>query len=93
MSAWAKYDPAEPHSHLGPVAVDPELQGRGVGSMLLAEYCQRLDQRTMLSYLETDKPENVRLYQRFGYHVTAEAEVLGVTSWFMTRVPKPLTGR
>ena len=73
MSAWAKYDPAEPHSHLGPVAVDPELQGRGVGSMLLAEYCQRLDQRTMLSYLETDKSENVRLYQRFGYHVTAEA--------------------
>lgn len=93
MSAWAKYDPAEPHSHLGPVGVDPELQGRGVGSMLLAEYCQRLDQRRMLSYLETDKPENVRLYKRFGYLVTAEAEVLGVTSWFMTREPTPLTGR
>jgi hypothetical protein len=46
----------------------------------------------MLSYLETDKPENVRLYKRFGYHVTAEAEVLGVTSWFMTREPTPLTG-
>jgi site-specific DNA-adenine methylase len=55
--------------------------------MLLAEYCQRLDQRRMLSYLETDKPENVRLYKRFGYHVIAEAEVLGVTSWFMTREP------
>lgn len=41
--------------------------------------------------LETDKPENVRLYKRFGYHVTAEAEVLGVTSWFMTRESTPLT--
>jgi ribosomal protein S18 acetylase RimI-like enzyme len=92
MSAWAKYDPAEPHSHLGPVAVDPGLQGRGLGSMLLAEYCQRLDQRKMISYLETDKPENVRLYKRFSYHVTAEAEVLGVTSWFMTREPT-LTGK
>ncbi|HEX6231923.1 MAG TPA: GNAT family N-acetyltransferase [Jiangellaceae bacterium] len=91
MSAWAKYDPARPHSHLGPVAVDPDLQGRGIGSMLLADYCQRLDQTRMLSYLETDKPENVRLYERFGYAVTADATVIGVTSWFMTREPPPLT--
>lgn len=92
MSAWAKFDPARPHSHLGPVAVDPDLQGRGIGSMLLTDYCQRLDQTRMLSYLETDKPENVRLYERFGYKVTAETIVLGVTSWFMTREPRPLTG-
>jgi ribosomal protein S18 acetylase RimI-like enzyme len=92
MSAWAKFDPARPHSHLGPVAVDPDLQGRGIGSMLLTDYCQRLDQTRMLSYLETDKPENVRLYERFGYKVTAETLVLGVTSWFMTREPTPLTG-
>lgn len=91
MSAWAKYDPARPHSHLGPVAVEPDLQGRGIGSMLLADYCQRLDQTGMLSYLETDKPENVRLYNRFGYEVTAEAMVIGVTSWFMTRDPTPVT--
>lgn len=92
MSAWAKFDPARPHSHLGPVAVDPDLQGRGIGSMLLTDYCQRLDQTRMLSYLETDKPENVRLYKRFGYEVTAETIVLGVTSWFMTREPTPLSG-
>jgi len=92
MSAWAKFDPARPHSHLGPVAVDPDLQGRGIGSMLLTDYCQRLDQTRMLSYLETDKPENVRLYERFGYEVTAEAKVISVTSWFMTRDPTPVTG-
>lgn len=92
MSAWARFDPARPHSHLGPVAVDPDLQGRGIGSRLLADYCQRLDQRRMLSYLETDKPENVRLYERFGYQVTADAVVIGVTSWFMTREPMPRTG-
>jgi ribosomal protein S18 acetylase RimI-like enzyme len=91
MSAWAKFDPARPHSHLGPVAVDPHLQGRGIGSMLLADYCRRLDQARMLSYLETDKPENVRLYERFGYEVTAETMVLGVTSWFMSRESGPPT--
>jgi hypothetical protein len=48
--------------------------------MLLADNCQRLDQTRMLSYLETDKPENVRLYERFGYEVTDEATVIGITS-------------
>ncbi len=91
MSAWARFDPARPHSHLGPVAVDPDLQGRGIGSRLLTDDCRRLDQTGMLSYLETDKPENVRLYERFGYEVTAEAMVLGVNSWFMTREPTPPT--
>lgn len=91
MSAWARFDPTRPHSHLGPVAVDPDLQGRGIGSTLLADYCLHLDQTKTLSYLETDKPENVRLYERFGYEVTAEAIVLGVTSWFMIREPTRLT--
>lgn len=85
LSAWAKQDPGRPHSHLGPVAVDPDLQGRGIGSMLLTEYCSRLDGTGTLSYLETDKPENVRLYERFGYEVTSEADIIGVKNWFMTR--------
>lgn len=32
MGTWARRDPGEPHSHLGPVAVDPQLRGQGVGS-------------------------------------------------------------
>ena len=35
--------------------------------------------------LATDKTENVRLYERFGFVVTAEADVIGVKNWFMTR--------
>jgi ribosomal protein S18 acetylase RimI-like enzyme len=85
LSAWAKNDPDRPHSHFGPLAVDPELQGKGIGSLLLATYCRRLDDADMLSYLETDKPENVRLYERFGFVVEAEANVIGVKNWFMTR--------
>ena len=46
---------------------------------------RRLDAAGEDSYLETDKPENVALYSRFGFEVIDQAEVLGVANWFMWR--------
>ena len=51
----------------------------------MAEYTRRLDAGGEDAYLETDKPENVALYGRFGFEVVEEAEVLGVPNWFMWR--------
>jgi ribosomal protein S18 acetylase RimI-like enzyme len=82
---WARHDPSEPHWHLGPVAVEPVLQGQGIGSAMLGDFSTRMDDGCALSYLETDKSENVLFYQRFGFTVVAEAEVLGVPNWFMSR--------
>jgi ribosomal protein S18 acetylase RimI-like enzyme len=82
---WEHRDPDRPHAHFGPFGVEPELQGRGIGSVLLTEYTRRLDQAGEHSYLETEKPENVALYQRFGFEVIDEAEVVGVPNWFMWR--------
>lgn len=82
---WARHDPAEPHWHLGPVAVESWLQGYGIGSVMLRSFCAVMDACRAISYLETDKPENVRLYQRFGFRVIESAEVLGVRNWFMSR--------
>ena len=87
VRTWQGYDPDEPHVHLGPVAVDRPLQRQGIGSVLLAEHARRLDATGRLGFLETDKPENVRFYERFGYVVVAEAEVIGVPNWFMERRP------
>lgn len=81
--AWAKADPREPHWHLGPVAVDPSLQGGGIGSAMLRSVCEKVGGETI--YLETDKPENVRFYRRFGFEVTRELRVLDIHNWFMTR--------
>ena len=83
--AWAKADPRAPHWHLGPVAVDASLQGQGIGSAMLKEFSRRMDAYGAPAYLETDKPENVRFYQRFGFQVTGERRVLDVPNWFMTR--------
>lgn len=85
MMAWEKQDPDLPHNHLGPVAVDPDMQHQGIGSRLMEAYCARLETAGEASYLETDKPENVVFYRRFGYGVIAEAEVVGAESWFMLR--------
>jgi ribosomal protein S18 acetylase RimI-like enzyme len=87
VAAWSKHDPLEPHVHLGPIGVTPELQGRGIGSQMLSVYCEELDVAGNSGYLETDKPENVRLYERFGFEVQDEAELLGVRDWFMWRAP------
>jgi ribosomal protein S18 acetylase RimI-like enzyme len=85
MRTWAAHDPDEPHVHLGPLAVDPALRGRGIGSQLLTEFCQQLDEANLMGYLETETEANVRLYRRFGFEVAARQHVLGVPNWFMRR--------
>ena len=44
-----------------------------------------MDAGRSAAYLETDKAENVTFYQRFGFRVTAQEDVLGVPNWFMLR--------
>jgi ribosomal protein S18 acetylase RimI-like enzyme len=87
LGEWARHDPDAPHAHLGPLAVDSALQGRGIGTVLLAEHCRRVDLAGQVSYLETDKPENVRFYRRAGFEVVREGDVLGVPNWYMRREP------
>lgn len=82
---WARRDPAQPHWHLGPVAVRPDFQGQGVGSAMLAECCRHIDTLRMPTYLETDKAQNLSFYRKYGFIVVAEAEVIGVPNWFMLR--------
>jgi len=53
----------------------------------MAAFCARMDQVHSVSYLETDKPENVGFYQKFGFRVIGDGNVLGVPNWFMSRRP------
>jgi hypothetical protein len=88
LAAWAKRDPDEPHVHLGLLAVDAHLQGRGIGSRIMAEHCRRLDAAAETGYLETDKEANVGFYERHGFEVVGEEPVLGVPNWYMLRRPQ-----
>jgi hypothetical protein len=48
-------------------------------------FCARMDAAGEDAYLETDKPANVRFYERFGFKVVGGEEVIGVANWFMMR--------
>lgn len=85
LGAWGKRDPEKRHWHLGPLAVDAHLQGRGVGSRLMQVFCAQMDAARDDAYLETDKESNVRFYERFGFRLIGEENVLGVNNYFMHR--------
>jgi GNAT superfamily N-acetyltransferase len=82
---WLKRDPQKLHNHLGPIAVLPEYQGQGIGSIMMNSYCSLVDNRSLPAYLETDRSENVRFYEKFGFRLVDEVEILGVTNSFMWR--------
>lgn len=87
LNAWKKHDPKKPHWHLDPLGVTPELQGKGIGSQMMEFYCKIIDRKGMAAYHETDRPENVPFYERFGFKVVAEETINGVKNWYMWRSP------
>lgn len=82
---WAKHDYSSDHIHFGPLAVAKEHQGKGIGKALLKHFCNYLDISNKVGYLETDKAENVALYELFGFKVIGEDTIWGNPNWFMLR--------
>jgi GNAT superfamily N-acetyltransferase len=85
---WGRRDPKEHHLHLDPLVVEPEMQGRRIGSQMLTRFCQIADEKGIGAYLETDRDANVRLYSRFGFKVIDTTEIFGVPNRFMWRDPR-----
>ena len=85
FARWCHLDPDEPHVHLGPIGVAPARQGRGIGTGLMHCYINHLEEEKSAGYLETDRPENVEFYERFGFFVRRNEELIGVPIWHMWR--------
>lgn len=81
----AAHDPRRPHWHIGPVGVQPDAQGRGVGTALLTSFLATADEQGVPAFLETDVDRNVTLYQRHGFRVVERETILGVETSFMWR--------
>jgi ribosomal protein S18 acetylase RimI-like enzyme len=89
---FAAHKPAGPFHHLMFLAVHPEQQNTGIGSMLLHRHLTELDRHRIPAYLEASSPRNRDLYQRHGF--TDHGKPFGLnrqaTFWPMLREPHPL---
>jgi ribosomal protein S18 acetylase RimI-like enzyme len=86
---FATHHPKEPHWYLQMLGTEPDRQGRGAGSAIVApvlEHCDRTGDRI---YLESSKERNIPFYVRHGFTVTEEIHVpQGPTVWAMWRDPR-----
>lgn len=90
LSAIEAGHPHEPHYYLLALGVEPDLQGRGIGTQLMAPVLETCDREGIPAYLESSKERNVPLYERNGFKVTQELVVPfgGPKIWLMWRDPK-----
>jgi ribosomal protein S18 acetylase RimI-like enzyme len=87
MRSTQKRCVAEPHWYLWVLGVDPACHGQGIGGTLLRAGLERADASNMPCYLETMNPDNVPLYQKFGFAIASEGDIPGssVRMWGMVR--------
>lgn len=90
FAALDDHHPKEPHYYLPIIGTQPEQQGRGIGSGLLAPVLEQCDRQHLPAYLEATSRRNQLLYRRHGFTVTGEIPLPGGPNlWAMWREPKP----
>lgn len=72
LNALEKGHPEDAHYYLPFMGVEPESQGRGMGSALMRPVLERCDAERASAYLEASTPRNRALYERHGFVVTEE---------------------
>jgi predicted N-acetyltransferase YhbS len=83
-----KNHPTEPHHHLAFLAVHPDRQGAGLGSILLRRYHDVLDATATAAYLEASSTGSRDLYLRHGYEQRKPFTLPdGTPFWPMWRPP------
>ncbi len=77
--------PSTPIWQLESIAVDPRLQGRGIGGALILEGQERAGAEGKGAFLSTATERNVSIYGRFGCRVIDDAYApnAGPAIWFM----------
>ncbi|MEW1694120.1 GNAT family N-acetyltransferase [Streptomyces sp. NPDC093249] len=94
VEAAAAHTPPEPHWYLAVVGADPGARGQGHGSALLRSGLAKADAAGLPVYLESSKPENLPVYEHFGFVVLGEASLPGggPALWAMRRPPRDASG-
>jgi GNAT superfamily N-acetyltransferase len=90
FAAIATLHPREPHRYLAFIAVDPALQGRGIGAALLTPALAAADRDGVPCYLETPFERTLPFYRRLGFEVrdVVRHAFDRSTVWTMYRRPR-----
>lgn len=90
LLAIEKAHPKEQLWYLELLVTDPEAQRSGIGTRLQQDMLETADKEGLDCYLETQKPENLAYYRRFGYEVEQKLSPVrgGPSLWTMRRRPK-----
>ncbi len=84
-----RHPPSPPHWYLAVLGTDPDAQGRGLGSAVLAPILHDCDADEVGAYLESSKERNIDFYARHGFRVTRELRLpRGPKVWAMWREPR-----
>ena len=78
---------SSPHFYINTFAVNPQNQGKGIGTAMLSHIHQMSEQHSDSQgvALDTQTQQNVDYYQRFGYSISNTVELENVNNWFMFR--------
>jgi len=88
----ARHLPA-PHTYLFFIGVDPVHQGRGYAGRLIRLMLERLDEKRMPCYLNTQNEQNVGLYEHFGFGVVDRQMIPGSSIMHTAMVRNPGSGK
>jgi GNAT superfamily N-acetyltransferase len=81
--------PTYPHWYLPWFGVDAAVQGRGLGTRLMAPCLDIVDASHLPAYLETPNPRTIPFYLRHGFEVIGQAQAGSCPSLaFMLRQPR-----
>lgn len=82
------HDP--PHWYLALLGTDPDHQGKGYGSAVMAQILERCDDEGVHAFLESSKERNLPFYERHGFAVTGQLTFGpdGPPLWQMLREPR-----
>lgn len=67
MQQMMDFHPREPHWYLPLIGIDPQHQGKSLGSALLGHALALADRDGLPAYLESSNPRNIGLYERHGF--------------------------
>lgn len=92
MRLTSRHRPKEKHYYLTCLGVSPEFVGKKIGKKMLDTILRIVDEDSTSTGigLDTENPDNIALYEHFGYRLIATENLDGINIYIMFRPRKTI---